>query len=103
MHPVLVINDDSSRFSTITPSDHAGYIWIATILATIYTILSSLLRAYVKWRMYGWDDSILALATLAYLAQAISVFNGLTHSLGTIDEAKEFMEAGKVSIYVPVV
>lgn len=53
--------------------------------------------------MYGWDDSILALATLAYLAQAISVFNGLTHSLGTIDEAKEFMEAGKVSIYVPVV
>lgn len=50
--------------SAITFDNQAGTLWIVTILATIYVILSALVRAFVKWGIYGIDDYILAVATV---------------------------------------
>ncbi|KAK8050873.1 hypothetical protein PG993_002258 [Apiospora rasikravindrae] len=71
----------SARFSPITETDHAGYIWIVTIIGTAYTILSFLLRAWIKHRVYGWDDALIALGTVLHLAQSIAVWLGLSHGL----------------------
>jgi hypothetical protein len=51
-------------FSAIQPGDQAGKVWIVTILATIYVILSALVRAYVKWGIYEADDYLLVIATV---------------------------------------
>jgi len=50
--------------AAISFNDQAGTLWIVTILATIYVILSALVRAYVKWGIYGIDDYLLAIATV---------------------------------------
>lgn len=56
--------DDSRRFSLATSDDHAGQLWIVTILSLIYTGLVALARAYIKYQMYGFDDILFALATV---------------------------------------
>jgi hypothetical protein len=50
--------------SAITFNDQAGTLWIVTILGTIYVLLSALVRAFVKWGIYGVDDYLLAIATV---------------------------------------
>jgi hypothetical protein len=55
---------DGNRFSPITPNDHAGSIWIASILCFVYTLITILTRAYLKQKMYGVDDFLILGATV---------------------------------------
>ncbi|KAJ3498432.1 hypothetical protein NLG97_g1134 [Lecanicillium saksenae] len=73
---------DGPRFSPVTSSDHAGQLWIVTILALIYSSLVSTARAYVKYKMFGIDDILIASATILQLAQSIAIFVGLGNGLG---------------------
>ncbi|KAH6957423.1 hypothetical protein DER45DRAFT_632280 [Fusarium avenaceum] len=73
--------DDSRRFSLVTSDDHAGQLWIVTILSLIYTGLVALARAYIKYRMYGFDDILFTLATVCHLAQSTAIFVGLKGGL----------------------
>lgn len=75
-------DDDATRFSPITTTDHAGLLWIAAILGLIYTSLVLLARAYIKRKMYGSDDALVAVATAAHAGHAGALFVGLTHGLG---------------------
>ncbi|OAA36601.1 hypothetical protein BBO_08183 [Beauveria brongniartii RCEF 3172] len=68
---------DGPRFSPVTSSDHAGQLWIVTILALVYSTLVSTARAYVKYKMFGIDDILIAFATILQLAQSIPIFVGL--------------------------
>lgn len=61
-------DDASYRFSPISPHDHAGYVWIATILGLIYSGLSGLARARIKWGVHGAEDYLLGLATVRAVA-----------------------------------
>ncbi|RSM02646.1 hypothetical protein CEP52_007853 [Fusarium oligoseptatum] len=74
--------DVSHRFSPVTFNDHAGQLWIVTILSLIYSALVATARAYIKYKMFGFDDILIALATTLHLAQAIAVFVGLSNGLG---------------------
>ncbi|KAH7109401.1 hypothetical protein B0J13DRAFT_632370 [Dactylonectria estremocensis] len=74
-------NDVSSRFSPVAFNDHAGQLWIVTILSLIYSALVATARAYIKYRMFGFDDILIALAMVLHLAQSISVFVGLNNGL----------------------
>ncbi|KAK8079402.1 hypothetical protein PG997_007220 [Apiospora hydei] len=38
-------------------------------------------RAWIKHRVYGWDDALIALGTVLHLAQSIAVWLGLSHGL----------------------
>lgn len=58
------LRDDSLRFSPILENDHAGYLWIVTILGLVYSSMSTALRAYIKWGLYGPDDYCIAVATV---------------------------------------
>jgi hypothetical protein len=88
-------------FSAVYPDDQAGSLWIVTILATIYVLLSALVRGFIKWGIYGADDYLLAVATvcrellstctglqltfllpkLIFFAQSTAILYGLSHGL----------------------
>lgn len=50
--------------SAITPEDHAGYLWIVTITGAVYSLMAVLVRARIKWGVFGTDDYLIALATV---------------------------------------
>ncbi|KAJ4307584.1 hypothetical protein N0V84_012627 [Fusarium piperis] len=82
MNPEIGIPEDGShRFSPVKFNDHAGQLWIVTILSLIYSVLVATARAYIKYQMFGFDDILIALATVLHLAQAIAVFVGLSNGL----------------------
>lgn len=64
MDPETSNDDGSHRFSPITFNDHAGQLWIVTILSLIYSTLVALVRAYIKYQMFGFDDILFAFATV---------------------------------------
>ncbi|KAG7428387.1 hypothetical protein Forpi1262_v011175 [Fusarium oxysporum f. sp. raphani] len=82
MDPETSDNDGSYRFSPVTYNDHAGQLWIVTILSLIYSTLVALARLYIKYHKFGFDDIFFALAIIFHLAQSIAVFVGLSNGLG---------------------
>ncbi|KAH7202824.1 hypothetical protein BKA60DRAFT_600665 [Fusarium oxysporum] len=48
MDPETSDNDGSYRFSPVTFNDHAGQLWIVTILSLIYSTLVALARIYIN-------------------------------------------------------
>ncbi|EXA31248.1 hypothetical protein FOVG_17426 [Fusarium oxysporum f. sp. pisi HDV247] len=82
MDPETSDNDGSYRFSPVTFNDHAGQLWIVTILSLIYSTLVALARIYIKYGKFGFDDIFFALAMVFHLAQSITVFIGLSNGLG---------------------
>ncbi|KAJ9669586.1 hypothetical protein H2201_000453 [Coniosporium apollinis] len=76
--PVL----DGERFSTITPDDHGGIIYITVFLALTYSILTLGARVGIKWNMLGDDDWAMGAAQVVALGQYISVLVALSHGLG---------------------
>lgn len=55
---------DTSRFSTILPTDYGGSLWIVSILAFAYSFMVAAVRIHVKWGMFGHDDALFGLATV---------------------------------------
>jgi hypothetical protein len=52
------------RFSPITDRDKAGILWIASLLAGVYAVLSMIVRAYIKRKCFGHDDWLCLAATV---------------------------------------
>ncbi|KAF4945291.1 hypothetical protein FSARC_14455 [Fusarium sarcochroum] len=101
MHSEASSNDGLHRFSPVTSSDHAGQLWIVTILSLIYTGLVALARAYIKYKMFGFDDILFALATTLHFAQSIAIFVGLSSGLGkfnSITTSEEWATSSKTTI-----
>ncbi|KAK4946516.1 hypothetical protein LTR10_014368 [Elasticomyces elasticus] len=71
-----------NRFSPITPDDHAGSIWIATILCLIYSVITLTLRGHLRWKMYGMDDYLALAATVMQVGEVAAIMVGLNHGLG---------------------
>lgn len=51
-------------FSAISSEDHAGYVWIVTILGAVYSCMTVLVRGRIKWGLFGLDDYLIGLATV---------------------------------------
>lgn len=62
--PGIQLFTGGDRFTTITPDDHGGILWVASIICAIYVFLSMGLRAYVKREFYGLDDLVALVATV---------------------------------------
>lgn len=71
------------RFSRITDVDHAGYLWIFSILATVYGCMTGLVRWHIKKGMFGMDDAIFALALVILLSPTYVPESALCPLVGT--------------------
>jgi hypothetical protein len=57
---------EGHRFAPITPNDHAGSIWIATLVCLVYTFIVFITRAFLRRKMYGIDDYLVLGATVCH-------------------------------------
>lgn len=51
-----------NRFAPITPDNESGSIWIATLLCLVYSFITLSTRAWLRQKMYGFDDYLILLA-----------------------------------------
>lgn len=104
------------RFAQVTPDNHAGSIWIATLLCLVYTIITILTRGFLRKAMYGIDDYLILGATVCpimrtpslnvliesqvfHLGEALAVIVGLRNGLGqtlTLLRASGVLSSSKV-------
>ena len=90
-----------TRYLTqITESDHAGWLWIITLMSFVYVMSAFIIRFVVKYGrvaglpgrktdsanarpgMYGHDDWALLASTVAAVGQYIAVLGALSRGLG---------------------
>ncbi|KAF2201257.1 hypothetical protein GQ43DRAFT_471961 [Delitschia confertaspora ATCC 74209] len=69
-------------FSEITDNNHAGVIWVISLLCLVYSILTFITRGFIKWNILGWDDCALTGAQIVAVGQYIALFVSLNHGLG---------------------
>lgn len=61
------LSGDELRFSPIHDNDHAGYIWIVTIMALTYSFAATITRVLIKMSMFGTDDYLLVASMVCSL------------------------------------
>ncbi|KAH0146565.1 hypothetical protein KCU67_g12187, partial [Aureobasidium melanogenum] len=84
-HSVLsrdALPPDVYYFSQLTPTDHAGVVYVVCIVSLTYAILCSSVRFVLRRGMYSFDDAALLVSTLACIVQHTFVFVALHNSLG---------------------
>ncbi|KAF2458961.1 hypothetical protein BDY21DRAFT_283026, partial [Lineolata rhizophorae] len=93
MIAVLARQYDGNRFSTITPHDHGGQIWITVFLSLVYSSLTFFTRCYIKWHIFGLDDWAMVGAELLTVGQFAAVMyavaNGLGKSFGIVSDSAQ--------------
>ncbi|KAF2472815.1 uncharacterized protein BDR25DRAFT_366028 [Lindgomyces ingoldianus] len=70
------------RFSTVTPDDHGGLIYIAAFLSFIYSSITFIARCFIKWRVFGFDDWAMMVAQIITVVQFVVLLVALNAGLG---------------------
>ena len=55
----MASSETGHRFAPVTPDDHAGSIWIATLLSLVYTVITLVTRGFLRKQLYGVDDYLI--------------------------------------------
>lgn len=50
------------RWTSVTPDDRSGILYIVSILNLIYTSLAFFTRVLIKWHLLGLDDGAMLIA-----------------------------------------
>lgn len=66
--------DTTHGFSTPSDVDHRPWLWAATMLSCIYSLLALAARVTSKWDMLWYDDAILSVAYVRLLAEVTTRF-----------------------------
>ncbi|KAK4990804.1 hypothetical protein LTR66_006706 [Elasticomyces elasticus] len=66
----------------ITADDHAGWLWIVSLLTLVYPLITCFVRLYVKRGIYSSDDWSLFASTVLSTCQHTCLFVGLSYGLG---------------------
>ncbi|CAK4030279.1 Hypothetical predicted protein [Lecanosticta acicola] len=69
-------------FTKITDTDHAGWLYIITLLSFVYALVALAIRFAAKYGMYGHDDWALLGSTGLAIGQYVSVLAALSKGLG---------------------
>ncbi|KAF2473847.1 uncharacterized protein BDR25DRAFT_256791 [Lindgomyces ingoldianus] len=75
-----------NTFSEITENNHAGVIWVISLLCMIYSVLTLFARGVIKWHMVGPDDVALVAAQVLAFGQYGALFGSLHYGLGRTSE-----------------
>lgn len=66
-----------ARFALSNPQDQSAASWIVAFLWLSYTTLTTTVRGFVKFSMFGLDDGVAVLAQLLAYGNALSVILAL--------------------------
>ncbi|KAF2257664.1 hypothetical protein CC78DRAFT_527498 [Lojkania enalia] len=91
---------DEHRFALITVDDQSGYLWIASILCLIYTLLILVTRLHIKWNLYGADDVAATVATILQLGEVVPLFLAMKNGLGKSEhllDAEQLSNVGRAT------
>jgi len=69
-------------FTQISDTNHAGWLYIITLLSLCYIMIVFAVRFVVKYGMYGRDDWALLVATVIATGQHIAILAGLGVGMG---------------------
>lgn len=81
-----------NRFAHYSPEDHSATLWIAAALGLTYVLFVVLIRIYIKWRVFGWDDGLIVASTILAVTQCVIVFGALGSGLGKVPENVDNIE-----------
>jgi hypothetical protein len=56
-----------NRFAHYSPDNHSATVWIAAALTLTYGVGVLLVRIFIKWRVFGWDDGLIVVSTVCSL------------------------------------
>ncbi|KAK5057811.1 hypothetical protein LTR84_011812 [Exophiala bonariae] len=88
---------DENRFARVTPDNHAGSLWIASLLCLVYSIMTLALRAHLRWKMFGMDDYLAVAAVIFHVGEVAATIVGLDHGLGQSEELLSRSELAEAS------
>ena len=74
-----------NRFAYYFSEDHSAPLWIAAALSFTYVLGMLLVRLYLKWRVFGWDDFLILFSTVRYLILRV---DGYADSEGSFSSAE---------------
>ncbi|KAF7186246.1 hypothetical protein HII31_12321 [Pseudocercospora fuligena] len=73
---------DHNGFATTTETDHRPWVWVASFLAMIYSLLCLAARFTGKWDLLWWDDVVLSSGYLAAIVHWGLLFRSLIDGTG---------------------
>lgn len=96
-----------SGFATATATDTRAWLWVASFLSLIYSVLCLAARLTGKWDLLWWDDMILGAGYLASIVHWGLLFQAITDGLGVATiaiSASDLSAAARVceSMSIPV-
>ncbi|KAF2764012.1 hypothetical protein EJ03DRAFT_42942 [Teratosphaeria nubilosa] len=71
-----------NRFAYYTSDDHQAWLWITSVLSLAYASTIAAVRCMVKWKCFGLDDLVLAMAYVIAIAHWSLVYTALSDGLG---------------------
>jgi hypothetical protein len=61
-----------NRFAHYSSTNHSAPVWIAAALGLTYVVGVLLIRVFIKWRVFGWDDILILISTVGTLYNTAS-------------------------------
>ncbi|KAF2133572.1 hypothetical protein P153DRAFT_393382 [Dothidotthia symphoricarpi CBS 119687] len=71
-----------NRFANYSSHDHSAPLWIAALLGLIYVVGMLMIRVFIKWHVFGWDDCLIVASTTIAVSQFILIYSALHRGLG---------------------
>jgi hypothetical protein len=55
-----------NRFAHYSSENHSAPLWIAALLGLIYMVGVLMIRAFIKRRVFGWDDYLITASSVCF-------------------------------------
>ncbi|KAI2006513.1 hypothetical protein LOZ50_003075 [Ophidiomyces ophidiicola] len=85
------------RMTSLSENNHQPWLWFAHMFALIFVFLAAVIRARIKRRHYGLEDTVLLISHILYLAYWIVLLVAILSSLGKSGEISSRVNIAKVS------
>ncbi|KAI1925908.1 hypothetical protein LOZ65_002720 [Ophidiomyces ophidiicola] len=85
------------RMTSLSENNHQPWLWFVHMFALIFVFLAAVIRARIKRRHYGLEDTVLLISHILYLAYWIVLLVAILSSLGKSGEISSRVDIAKVS------
>lgn len=84
----LTPGDSATRKSPIFENDHAGSLWIMTILAVLYSLLTAAVRTQIKKRAFGIEDALFYVALVCHASSLSAHYRSMLETEQFVNQSR---------------